>query len=108
MSDELVYEGWVATFTPQAWINDYSMQIDASGDCSWTVNPGYLRSLVDHYAQWYGGDRRKALRKIVEMSTDESDQLKDDPDAPAWIGAHFGPFYCEAEHATFDIDAEGG
>lgn len=108
MNDELVYEGWVATFTPQAWINDYAVEIDAEGESSWEVSAEYLRGLVDYYAASHGGDRRETLRQIVEVSTNESDELRSDPAAPSWIADHSGPFYCEAAHETFDIDAREG
>lgn len=106
MSDAIDYEGWTARFQPQAWINDYAVDIDSDGDQQWQVDPDFLRQLVAGAAKWYKISELEALRRTVEISTNESDRLIEDPTAPEWIAAHSGPFYCEAWHRTFDVEPE--
>jgi hypothetical protein len=100
-SDNPAYHGYTANFVPQAWIRDYAVEIDAEGDQQWPVNPAFLAERVQSVMDWRVQlgrpiDADEALRLVTETSTDESDELRSDPAAPAWIADHAGPFYCEA------------
>jgi hypothetical protein len=61
-----------AIFTPQAWVNDYSIQVDPEGPTEWEVEDEHLGLQPDTY---------------------ESDELRDHPNAPAWVRDWSGPFY---------------
>jgi hypothetical protein len=89
-----------ATFTPQAWIRDWAVEIDPEGDTEWIVTPAFLARLVGWHMRRYGMDFDSALARCTGQSNDSSDGLRDDPAAPAWIREHRGPFYCEAEPAS--------
>ena len=68
-------------FTPQAWVNDYAVDIDLDGPDEWdtTILPD---ALADYR------DKQDALRYET--------WFQDDPDCPQWIKDHRGPFYIEA------------
>lgn len=72
----------IATFHPQAWINDYAVDVDPEGETSWEVTPEFLADLLDDV----GGS-------ALESSTYESDYLRQDPNAPDWVRAWSGPFW---------------
>lgn len=70
-------------FIPQVWLNDYAIAVDPQGDTTWEVSPEYVKSLMAYYGSEF---------ERVYMSSYQSDALKDDPAAPAWIREWSGPF----------------
>jgi hypothetical protein len=61
-----------ATFHPQAWINDYAIDVDAEGETTWMVDDSALALTADSY---------------------ESDELRFADNAPQWVKDWSGPFY---------------
>jgi hypothetical protein len=64
-----------ARFQPQAWVNDYAIDVDLEGPEEWEISAEYAADLPtsdDHH--------------------DDLDWLKGDPAAPAWVRNHSGPF----------------
>ena len=73
------------TFWPQAWVNDYAIDVDPQGETSWEASPEHvevMRRLGD--AAW-------------EASTYESDEWRHDPAAPDWVRDWTGPFWIDVE-----------
>lgn len=73
-----------ATFTPQAWQNDYAISVDAEGETSWIISDEFLQSLPDPI-------------KALKSHTYESDELRNDPAAPVWVREWSGPFEITVE-----------
>jgi hypothetical protein len=63
-----------AIFHPQAWVNDYAIEVDPEGDTAFEV-----------------GD----VPDSVEDDSYESDNLRDHENAPQWVKDWSGPFYIE-------------
>jgi len=76
---------FVATFEPQAWVNDHCISVDAIGDCAFDVTAELRR--ID-----------KASRHAVLQGID-FDDLKEAASAPAWIREWDGPFYLSVDVA---------
>ena len=72
MSDEPVV---AVTFRPQAWQNDYAVNVDPQGPTSWQVPASRLTGIRQH--------------------TYASDDLRNDPAAPQWCRDWTGPFEIE-------------
>lgn len=76
--EERTMPRFIATFTPQAWVNDYAMTVDPEGPTEWeTVFDG----LTDEQRE-----------EILYGGHDAFDLLKSDPDAPVWVRDWSGPF----------------
>lgn len=70
-------------FTPQAWMNDHAVEVDAEGPVEWDVSPVGIDALQSSgnpdlsdalaYEPWFEGD----------------------PATPAWIRAWTGPFHIQ-------------
>lgn len=75
-----------ATFTPQAWIRDQAIEVDAEGETSWDVS-AYVATLQPGFRE-----------RAILTNTDESDQLREDPNAPEWIRNWRGPSYTTVEY----------
>ncbi len=74
----------IATFHPQAWVNDYAIEVDPEGETEWDVTDYILASFTPEEAL------------ALEDDQYESDNLStDDPNAPKWIREWSGPFYVE-------------
>jgi hypothetical protein len=61
-------------FHPQAWINDYAVEVDAHGDTEFDVGE---------------------IPPDIADNTYESDQLQGHPNAPRWVRDWSGPFWIE-------------
>lgn len=61
-----------AEFTPQAWINDYAVEVDPQGPTVWEVGDVPADVGSDDY---------------------KSDDLRFHPNAPQWVKDWSGPFY---------------
>lgn len=74
-----------ATFIPQAWVNDYAIEVDAEGDTVFDVT--YLILAMG---------KEKAL--LIKDGRDSSDDLLRAETTPAWIREWEGPFRVEVEN----------
>lgn len=72
---------YIATFTPQAWINGYAYPCDPAGETTWDV--------TDHLHTLEEDERRETML----ADTDASDRLRDLDHAPEWVHDWTGPFY---------------
>lgn len=75
-----------ARFVPQAWVNDYAIDVDPEGDTRWDVTDAF-NELEAHY-------QARLLAEIAEHgeALDNDDALAGDPAAPEWIRNWSGPF----------------
>lgn len=72
----------IATFHPQAWINEYACEVDPEGETKWDVTD----EIVAMGAQ-------KALALLDDQY--DTDNLRFSQNAPKWIQEWSGPFYVE-------------
>jgi hypothetical protein len=75
---------FIATFHPQAWQRDWAIDVDPEGEQSWDCSD-FLAAGVPAWRE----------RVLAKSNSDEGDQLRDDPNAPAWIRRWSGPFWIE-------------
>lgn len=71
----------IATFTAQAWWNDYVREVCAQGATSWDVTE-YLRAM----------DRDERIA-ACQSDTPKSDALREADEVPQWIRDWTGPFF---------------
>jgi hypothetical protein len=64
------------TFTPQAWVNDYAVEVDAQGPTSWSAD----------------------IPEGIHDNSDEADELGRAPEAPEWIRNWHGPSEVQIEY----------
>lgn len=64
-------------FVPQAWVNDYAMEVDPLGETVFEVSAEDAKGLED--------------------DTYESDDLRFHANAPEWIKEWSGPFYIQID-----------
>jgi hypothetical protein len=74
-----------ATFHPQAWVNDYAVEVDPEGETQWEVTEGEIEAVCKEYDV----DRQRAM----ESDQYESDQFRFSQNAPQWVRDWPGPFY---------------
>jgi hypothetical protein len=79
----------IAKFHPQAWVNNYAVDVDAEGECQFDV--------TDHVVG-LGESAARALRDY----DDSSDDLAALPQAPDWVRNWPGPFYVTVEQSARD------
>lgn len=65
----------LCTFRPQAWMHDYAIDVDPESDTQWTME----------------------VPRAPKPSSYESDELREAPNAPAWVRDWSGPFEVEYE-----------
>lgn len=85
----------IATFIPQAWVNDYAVTVDPQGATTFDVTETILR---------IGEARARALRDDQH----ETDELRTHAAAPQWVRDWHGPFAVNVEQsiaAYFDATA---
>ncbi len=75
-----------ARFQPQAWINDYAINVDPEGETEFDVTQEILAM-----------GREAALG--LEDDTWDTDDLRSCESAPQWIQDWSGPFYIEVSEA---------
>lgn len=86
-------ETWTAHFTPEAWVNDYAVTVDAEGPQTWDctehalANRAYLADLLDHDTH-HAADHTEAYTGLI----DRDDAFQADPAAPTWVRDWRGPF----------------
>lgn len=61
------------TFVPQAWVNNYAVEVDPQGPVSWEVPAAKVQG--------------------IEPDSYESDALRECDSAPEWVKEWSGPFY---------------
>lgn len=71
--------GWKARFVPQAWINDYAVDVDPMGETDWELPEA---------------DALEALPEAQSTCAD-LDYLRDHDGAPDWVRNWNGPFRVE-------------
>lgn len=71
------------TFHPQAWVNDYAMDVDPQGETSWNPSPVHVEKM------------RRLGPAAFEASTYESDEWRHDEAAPEWVRDWTGPFWVD-------------
>lgn len=76
---------FIATFTPQAWMNDHAIQVDPQGPRHWDVTEQVMATPEAERSQ------------LLEADTDVSDSLRYLDNAPAWVRDWSGPFYVSVE-----------
>jgi len=81
---------YIATFTPQAWVNDYAIEVELEGEAEWDVTE-FLASLTP-----------EAREDALVSDSYESDVLRDLENAPAWVKDWSGPFYITVEESEDD------
>lgn len=76
----------IATFEPQAWVNDYAVPVDPEGPTSFDATDYVLRSDLD--ALHTGG---------FDHAFEYGDALIQASTAPTWMADHAGPFTCSVD-----------
>lgn len=71
--------GYKARFVPQAWINDYAVDIDALGETDWDLTDAEAAQALS-----------EARRPCPDL-----DYLREHFQAPAWVREYPGPFRVE-------------
>jgi hypothetical protein len=77
----------IAKFHPQAWINNYAVDVDPAGDVEFDVTSDIERMGKDDAMQ-------------LTDNSDDSDTLAKSSGAPAWIRNWTGPFYVEVQQSV--------
>lgn len=70
----------IARFQPQAWVNDYAVDVDPDGEVEFDVTSAVTK-------------RGKAKALLIEDDQYDSDDLRTTRNAPEWIRDWSGPFY---------------
>ncbi len=70
------------TFVPQAWVNDYAVEVDAQGPLTWQVPFTDLKG--------------------IKPDSNPSDELHRDKAAPKWVRDWSGPFYVTWDEEQVD------
>lgn len=77
-----------ARFSPQAWANDYAIEVDAEGPDEWDATAAFNAMPADY--------RDELLAEMLGSPDDEvldhHDVLFGDPASPDWVQRHRGPF----------------
>lgn len=77
-----------AHFTPEAWVNDQAVEIDAGGSQEWDCTE-FAQSRLDYLeGESTNGDSMDDEFGVL----DRDDVFKEDPAAPDWVREHRGPF----------------
>lgn len=70
----------IAHFQPQAWVNNYTMDVDASGETEWDIT-----------AEVIAMDPKRAQE--IEDDSNESDAFTGSKAAPAFVRDWSGPYH---------------
>lgn len=73
---------YTAKFTPQQWVNKCAVVVDPHGPDVWDCTK-YMAGLPDDAAR----------ARAMEPDSYDSDDVRDDPNAPQWVRDWSGPFY---------------
>lgn len=87
---------YIATFSPEAWVNDCAIEVDPEGPTSWDCT-----KMVDKHRAYFEEVMTRRGESFDDFSgvLDNDDVLKSDPDAPEWVRAWRGPFTIRAVSA---------
>lgn len=77
----------LAIFHPQAWVNDWALEVDPEGETEFDVGPE-IRAM----------GREKALTLLTDDNYD-TDELRTATNAPDWVKNWSGPFRIEVKDA---------
>ncbi len=81
-----MHQQFVATFVPQAWVNDYAIDVDPEGPTEWDATVAFQQ------LPWQYRERLEAAMNARGSALDADDRLQTDPRAPEWVRAWSGPF----------------
>lgn len=73
---------YIATFNPEAWVNDYAYPVDPQGEQSWDCT-SYIGTILSP---------EEIEQFLTGHETYNTDCVRDDPNAPAWVRDWSGPF----------------
>jgi len=76
----------IATFHPQAWVNNHALDVDPEGECQFDVTD---------FIYAFGEITARTIRDY----DDSSDDLAALPSVPEWIRTWPGPFYVTVEQS---------
>ena len=71
---------YIATFTPQAWVRDNAITVDAEGPTEWDCTDE-VNNMQD-----------EPRARLIETGHDLDDWVKGDRAAPEWVKHWQGPF----------------
>ena len=81
------YPPLIATFTPQAWVNDYAIEVDPEGETTFDVTLDVIaRALADEC---------DTIEEYLDGT--DNDELRYADEAPEWIYDWSGPFNIEVD-----------
>lgn len=84
----------LARFSPQAWINDYAVEVDPQGETEWDATVAF------------GALSLSYRERVLADGLDIDDALKGDPAAPEWVRHWQGPFSIYVEQYYDPADYE--
>jgi hypothetical protein len=82
-----------ARFHPQAWINDYAVEVDPEGPTTWDVTAEVIAMT-------------ETERNALKDDQYETDDLRFSVNAPKWIQEWSGPFYVEVVESIQQYKSE--
>lgn len=76
---------YIASFQPQAWMNDYAIGVDPEGEIDWDAT-AFIKTL--------SAEKQAEIAKATRDDSwmDDDDALMRDPRRPRWIKDWHGPF----------------
>lgn len=82
---------YVAHFTPEAWVNDYAVEVDPEGPQEWDCTE-FAAQHEDYLARL--AERESGVESLDDGIgiVDNDDLFAHDPAAPQWVRDHHGPF----------------
>ena len=81
-----------ATFHPQAWQNDYTIDVDPEGETEWEVTEEEIEAALKHWrGTVYGPDFSR--EQLFAADDYPSDEFRHSKNAPQWVRDWSGPFY---------------
>lgn len=86
--------GYIARFSPEAWINDNAVPADPQGPTEWDATQMVTSTELEPYFA--------ALLRVGADPIDTSDALKADAHAPQWVRDWTGPFTIRVRKAEPD------
>ncbi len=76
---------YIATFSPQAWVNDYAVPVDAEGDTQWDCSAYFTQQSVELQQEML--EDSEAGNGSYNL-----DDVREDENTPEWIRDWTGPF----------------
>lgn len=85
--DDATTVTWRAAVTPEAWVADQAVEVDAPGEREWDASTFVLANWEDYFEEL----TMEGCEDFDGSFIDEVDLLKRDPAAPAWVREWQGP-----------------